>query len=83
LKYCAFVGELLIMHIVLASLGSRWWQHMILRDLQHSWKAAEVIGSRKTILTSMIQVRTSDPTISFKMGKEYFRPKSRLQRQSI
>jgi len=47
LKYCAFVGELLIMHIVLASLRSRWWQHVILRDLQHSCKAAEVIGSRK------------------------------------
>ena len=31
----------------------------------------------------MIQVRPSDPTISFKMRKEDFRPKSRLQWQSI
>jgi len=33
----------------------------------------------KTILISMIQVRPSDPTISFKMDKEDFRQKFRLQ----
>jgi len=35
------------MHIVLSSLGSRWWQHMILSGLKQSCIAAEVIASRK------------------------------------
>jgi len=36
-------------------------------------------GKKKNILISMIQVSPSDPKISFKMGKDDFRPKSRLK----
>jgi hypothetical protein len=66
---------------MLASLGSQWWQHMILRSLATELQSSgsNWFEKKKTILISMIQLRPSDPSTSFKMGKDNFRPKSGLQ----
>jgi hypothetical protein len=57
---------------MLASLGLRWWQHIIVRGLHEHCIAVEVIGSTKTILTPRIQLCPSDPTLPFKLSRRTF-----------
>jgi hypothetical protein len=52
---------------MLAFLGLRWMQQMIIRGFHQHCKAAEFIGCRKTILIPRIQLYPSDPTILFQV----------------
>jgi hypothetical protein len=68
---------------VLASFGLCWWQHMIVRGLNEHCVTAEVIGCRKTILMSRIQLCPSSPTIPFKLCRRQFTSKLPFQWQSV
>jgi hypothetical protein len=48
-----------------SSLGLQWWQHMIIKSLDEHCIAAEVADLTKTVLTTRIQLCTSNPTIPF------------------
>jgi hypothetical protein len=52
---------------MLASLGLRWWQHIIVRRLHKQCIPAEVTCSRHSI-----QLRPADPTVRFKLCRRRF-----------
>jgi len=52
---------------MLASFNLWQWHYTIIRGMHEHCIAADVIGSRKTTLTPMIQICPSDPTIPFKL----------------
>ena len=54
---------------MLASLGLRWWQYMIISGLHMYYKTVEITGSRKTILLPSIQLCPSRPIIPFKLRR--------------
>ena len=60
---------------MLASLGLRWWQHMIIRGVHEHCTAAEVTGPRNAVLTPSIRLCPSDPAISFKLYRIRFQLK--------
>ena len=57
---------------MLACLGLRWWQHMIIRCLHEHCLGAKVTVFRKIILVPKIQLCPSDPTIPFKLCRRRF-----------
>ena len=52
---------------MLASFNLWQWHYTIIRGMHEHCIAADVIGSRKTTLTPMIQICPSDLTIPFKL----------------
>jgi hypothetical protein len=57
---------------ILASLGLRWWQPMIVIGLHEHCRAAEVTISKKAILVSRVQLCPSDLTVPFKLCRRQF-----------
>ena len=60
---------------MLDSLDLRWWQHMVVKGLHEHGIAAEVNGSRKTILIPTLQLCSSGLTTPFRLYKRRFRTK--------
>jgi len=57
---------------MLAFLVLLWEQHMIVRGLHEHCTAAEIPGSRNTILIPSILLCPSDPTTPFKLHRRRF-----------
>jgi hypothetical protein len=57
---------------MVASLGLRFWQHIIVRRLRKQCIPAEVTCSRHSILISSIQLCPPDPTVHFKLCRRRF-----------
>ena len=58
---------------MLASLGLRWWQHIVVRGLHERYVVTELIFFfRKIILNFQIQLRPSNPTIASVLCRRRF-----------
>jgi hypothetical protein len=68
----ASTGAMGIICNMLVYLGLRWWQNIIVGSFHEDCIIAEVIGSRKTIFVSRIQLCPSDPAIPFKLCTRRF-----------
>jgi hypothetical protein len=60
------------------SLGRRWWQHVIVIGLHEHCVAAEVIGSKKTILNPQIQLHPSNPNQSIQTVQKAISDQNRV-----
>jgi hypothetical protein len=60
---------------MLASLGLRWWQHIIVRGVHKHCIAAEVTSPTKAVFTPSIRLCPSDPAIPFKLYRRRFQSK--------
>ena len=71
-------------YMICIFLGLRWWQRLIVRGLHGHCIAAEVAGSRKSLLTPSVQLRPWDFAFFFSnCAEDDLQSKSRLTWQSV
>jgi hypothetical protein len=63
---------------MLASLGLRWWQHMIVTGLHEHSVAAEIIGYIKIIFNPQIQLHPSNPNNFIQMVQKAISEQNRV-----
>ena len=65
-------GAMRITWNLLDSFVLRWWQHLFVRGLHEHCIAAEVFGSRRSLLTPRVHLCSPDPTMPFKQCTRRF-----------